>query len=195
MSPKVLVSGVVAGIALFMWGFLTHMVIPLGETGFNYLPQDKEQQVLAATQAVIKEPGLYILPGYDRSKTGEELNEELEGWMKSYEEGPNAFLVYHPTGIVPMSPATLGIQLLCDLGTGVILAFVVSLIAQQGMGTKVGAVIMIGILTFLETDMPYANWWRFPTDYTAAQLLDKVGGLLIIGLILAAMIRKKPEEE
>lgn len=195
MSTRVIIAGLVGGIVLYMWGFLTHMVIPLGETGFNYLSQEQEQKVFSATKPTITEPGLYVLPGYDQSLKGDELTADLERWSKAYEKGPNIFMVYHPEGTVPMSGKTLGIQLLCDMAVALICAIFVGLIRQKSFGTKIGMVVLLGLLAFLETDAAYANWWRFPLDYTGAQLLEKLGGMLLAGIVLAIMIKPDPSEE
>jgi len=41
MAKKVLVGGVVGGIVLFVWGAVSHMVLPLGEVGIKEMPNEQ----------------------------------------------------------------------------------------------------------------------------------------------------------
>ncbi len=41
MAKKVLVGGVVGGIVLFVWGAVSHMVLPLGGVGIKEMPNEQ----------------------------------------------------------------------------------------------------------------------------------------------------------
>ena len=41
MTKRIVVAGVVAGLVLFFWSFISHMVLPLGEVGISSLPADE----------------------------------------------------------------------------------------------------------------------------------------------------------
>ena len=60
MSKRILLAGILAGVALFFWEFAAHMALPLGEAGMSVLPN--EAAVLAAFKEV-KQDGLYFFPG------------------------------------------------------------------------------------------------------------------------------------
>jgi hypothetical protein len=45
---KTILSGIVAGVALFVWGFLAHTVLPLGTMGMSTHPH--ESMLLPAIQ-------------------------------------------------------------------------------------------------------------------------------------------------
>lgn len=194
MSAKVIIAGIVAGIVLFGWGFLTHVVVPLGEVGISVVPNNNEEQVSSALKQYITEPGLYFVPGMDKSKTGEELTAEMDRWTRAYEAGPTAFLAYHPTGKAPMGTQELGLQALFDVLVGISAAFIVSFFRHTNFLCKVMLVGSIGLIAFLETDAPYYNWYRFPLNYTGMQLIDKLGGMVLVGFVLAAMIRNSKTE-
>ena len=41
MTKRILLAGVLGGLALFVWGALSHMVLGLGSVGMAYLPQQQ----------------------------------------------------------------------------------------------------------------------------------------------------------
>ncbi len=60
---RIILAGVLGGIAMFVWTSIAHMALPLGEAGITEIPN--EQVVLTAMQTNIGEkPGLYIFPGF-----------------------------------------------------------------------------------------------------------------------------------
>lgn len=59
---KILLAGVLGGIAMFIWTSIAHLVLPLGEAGIREIPN--ESAVLSAMQSNISDQnGLYIFPG------------------------------------------------------------------------------------------------------------------------------------
>ena len=61
---RILLAGVLAGIAMFVWTSIAHMALPLGEAGINEIPN--ESAVLSAMQSSMGDnAGLYIFPGLE----------------------------------------------------------------------------------------------------------------------------------
>lgn len=61
MTKRILLAGILGGIALFVWGSVSHLALGLGEIGIKEIPN--EAAVLAALRAGISEPGFYFFPG------------------------------------------------------------------------------------------------------------------------------------
>ena len=58
---RILLAGVLGGIAMFVWTSIAHMALPLREAGINEIPN--ESVVLNAMQSSIGDKtGLYIFP-------------------------------------------------------------------------------------------------------------------------------------
>jgi len=181
---KVLVGGVVAGIVIFFWGFVSHMLLPLGDMGMQSVPQ--EDDVKAAIKKDVSEPGLYFLPGRDMSKSPSQA--EMEAHMAKVAAGPYGFMVIYPNG----RDASLSKRLPIEVGTNVVCALLAAIVVSQlrpGFGIRVACVLLMGILGSLMTLVPYWNWYGFPTDFTVAQIIDHAVGWLLAGLVLAAIVR------
>lgn len=188
-SPLVraIVGGIVGGLVVFVWGFVSHMILPLGETGFRQM-QD-EPAVVKAMQASIGEPGVYMVPYVDQKNATEA---DLEAWTAKQEAGPNAFLVYHPEG----SPAGMGKQLGIHYASAFVAAFLASLVLALSATGYVGRVMIVtlmGVFAVAITTVPEWNWYRFPADYCAAQVIDNVVGWLLAGIVLGIIVRRSPD--
>ena len=61
MAKRIVLAAVLAGMVLFAWQSISHMVVELGEVGIREIPN--EDAVLAAMRQSIPEPGFYLFPG------------------------------------------------------------------------------------------------------------------------------------
>ena len=111
---KILIGGVVGGIVIFFWGFVSHMLLPIGEMGLQTVP--KEDALAAAMKADVPGPGLYFVPGRDMSKTP--TDEEMRAHAEKIAQGPYGFMVIYPGG----RDVSLGKRLPIELGTNVVCA-------------------------------------------------------------------------
>jgi len=61
MTKRILLAGILGGIAMFVWASLAHMVLPLGQTGIKEIPN--EAAVLSAMRSSLGEKsGFYMFP-------------------------------------------------------------------------------------------------------------------------------------
>ena len=181
---KILIGGVVGGLVLFFWGFVSHMLLPLGEMGLKSLSH--EEGLAAALKNDVPEPGLYFVPGRDMSK--KPTQEEMQAHMDKVAKGPYGFMVIYPDG----RDISLAKRLPIELGTNVVCAFLAAIIVSQirpGFFVRVACVTLIGVLASVMSDVPYWNWYGFPTDFTLAQLIEHSVGWLLAGIALAAIVR------
>jgi hypothetical protein len=59
----------------------------------------------------------------------------------------------------------------------------------KGFGGRVVFVTLLGLFPLLSVDLPYWNWYRFPSAYTAAQFVEHLVGYLVGGLVVAAIVK------
>ncbi len=181
---KILLGGVVAGIVIFFWGFVSHMLLPLGEMGLQAIAH--EDDLNAAIKKDVREPGLYFVPGRDMSKSPSQ--EEMEAQMAKITKGPYGFMVIYPSG----RDASMSKRLPIEFGTNVVCALLAAILVSQlrpGFFVRVACVTLVGILASVMTLVPYWNWYGFPTDFTLAQIAENTVGWFLAGLVLAAIVR------
>src|SRR5215468_590119 len=160
---RILVAGVLGGIAMFVWTSIAHMALPLGEAGINEIPN--ESTVLSAMQSSIGDKtGLYISPGLGvgRNASREEKNEAMKQMQQRIAANPSGILMYHPPG----RQFAFGKALVIEFTTEVLQAIlVVWLLAQTRIGSfvgRVGFVLIARILASLTTNVSYWNCVRLP---------------------------------
>jgi hypothetical protein len=183
---RILLAGILAGVVVFVFSAMNHMVLPTGHMGLKTLPA--EEPVLAALRSGIREPGLYIFPGIDMSRNPTE--EETKAWTEKYVQGPTGLLVYSPGGEQPMMPRQLSSELLTNILAGCIAAWVVSLTAAP-FGRRVLLVTLLGVFAWLSITVSYGIWYRFPHAYVLGEAFDQIGGWLLGGLAIAWMYRRR----
>jgi hypothetical protein len=182
MTKKILLAAMVGGVALFFWGFVSHMLTPLGTTGIQTLPQ--EQAVMDSLKASVPHSGLYFFPGM---QAGQTLPPEQVG-------GPWGIMVFHPTGATTLMTGQLVNEFILNVVQALIAAYLLSLIpGLTGYISRVGFVFALGVFGALATNVEYWNWYGFPLTYTIATIADDVIGFLVVGLVVAAFVKPRAE--
>jgi hypothetical protein len=185
-TKKILLASILGGIALFIWGSLSHMVLGIVDAHIKQIPN--EDAVLASMQHNIKEPGFYFFPGYEHSlDMSDEPQTTTQKWEQKVREGPNGILVYNSQGREPLEPS----QLLIELLTNIVAAFLAAILLVKALGgvpsfgARVLFVTQLGLFARIVADVPYWNWYGFPLDYTISTMYDDVIGFFLVGLVLA----------
>ena len=184
---KILLPSVLGGIALFIWGSFSHMVLGIGEASIKQIPN--EDVVLASMRNNITERGFYFFPGFEQSPdmTDEQQEAAMEEWNQRIKGGPYGILVYDPQGHEALSPT----QLLTELLTDIVAAFLAAILLAKALGgvpsfgARVLFVTQLGLFARIVADIPYWNWYGFPLDYTISTMYDDLIGFFLVGLVLA----------
>ncbi len=191
---KILLAALAGGLVLFVWGAVSHMVLPLGEAGLKNLPD--EEPVLTALGAPIPEPGLYFYPGLDMKNATEE---QRAAWVEKIKSGPSGLLLYRPSGGEAMSPRQLASELVSNILAAWVAAIVVSLIIghmdsngrSAPFGRRVLVVGLLGLFAWLSISASHWIWYGFPTAFVGAELIDQVVGWLLAGLAIAKIVPRQ----
>jgi len=187
---KVLLPGILGGLLVFIWSAFAHMVLPIGQMGLKGIPNN-EGPVLDAMKSNIQRPGIYFMPGIDMSR--KPTDAELNALYAKAEAGPTAFLVYHPTGAKAMTPGQLIRQALFNIVCGLIAAFIISATVAS-LTTRAVMITLMGLFAWVEVNLPYWNWYRFPADFTFGAGLDIVIGWLLGGFLIARLIQRSEKK-
>ena len=178
MGKRILLAGLLGGVALFFWGFLSHVVLRLGDVGIQSLPQD--HAVIESLNAAIPASGFYFFPPVNAS--GQMAPDQANG--------PHGILIYHPSGASTMMTRQLINEFILNVIQALVAAYLVSLATGlTKYSSRVGLVLVLGVLSSIATNVEYWNWYGFPGNYTIAIMADKIIGFLAVGLIVAALVK------
>jgi hypothetical protein len=176
MNKRILLAGILAGVALFGWEAVAHMATPLGTAGFKVLPN--ETAASTALVATVPASGLYIFPA-----------------PKADGSAPPAgaaagLLLFHSHGMPEMTPVQLGTQLALDIAAMLMAAVVVSqLSAGATFGMQFLIVVLLSFFTTVRSEIPLWNWYGFPKKYVAARFAIDLVGFAIAAVILPKIVR------
>ena len=183
---RVVIAGIIGGIVMFAWGTVGHMFLGIGEYGVKNLPN--EDAVIACMKSNIPDAGLYFAPGMDMTR--KPTDEEFAAWSARYQAGPNVFLVYRPTGMQAMSPRQFGVELLSNILAALVGAFMLTWTAPS-FGKRVALATLIGLAAWLSINVSYWDWYRFPANFVASELVEQVVGWGLSGAAMALILKNK----
>ncbi len=186
---RVLAASVVGAIAMFVWMFLAHMVLPLGTVGVQEIPN--EAPVLSALSTSIGgQSGLYLYPGMalGPNPTMKQMRENMPAYEKKLATSPSGILIYHPAGRPGLNPAMLGLEFGKEFVMTLLALVLLSMTRLESYGSKVGFVAVVGLIAAMSTNISYFVFYGFPGSYTTAYIFTELMGFLAAGLAGAAVL-------
>jgi hypothetical protein len=187
---KILLAGLLGGIAMFMWEGLAHEVLPLGEAGVSGL--SNEAAIVSTVKDNVKQAGFYIFPGGDLLQpglTGAQREEAMKKAAEQWKAGPAGIMVVHPEGLGGDAPVNLVTQALFDIGVTLVAAILLSFAPLSSFGARLAFVTAIGLVPTLNAELPYWNFYGFPTVFVMAQALIHLVGFAVAGVVLGMMVK------
>lgn len=179
---RILIAGIIGGIVMFMWGAVSHMMLPIGEMGMK-VPTE-QASAIAALSPSTQGSGVYMYPSPPKEDWQDEA--KMKAFAESAKGQPYAFVIYQPGGNPvneSMTPALIK-QFGSDTLAAIIAAWVLAL-GAFGFGKRVLIAGTLGLFAWLAISVPYWNWYQFPMDFTIGNLLEQVIGWLLSGSAMA----------
>src|SRR5512140_1588760 len=141
MTKRIVLAGILGGLAMFVWMSIAHLLLPLGMVGVSEITN--EQPVLAAMQASMGQtPGLYVFPGMGipPGASRADQNAAMERRNQKLATSPSGLLVYHPAGAKALTPGQLGTEFAVEILEAMLAAFLLSKTRIAGFAGRVGFV-------------------------------------------------------
>lgn len=171
MMRNLLLSAV-AGMVLFVWGFVSWAVLPWHNMVANKFTDE------AAVSQVLKDnapqAGVYYLP------------------FSEQDHGPGqvgAFANVLPQGTEMNMGRQMGIGLVTQIVSAFLVLALVSMTSGLVYWGKVGFFALAGLTIGFVSHAPYWNWFGFPAPYVGVTILDILTGWILAGLVVAKFVR------
>jgi len=185
----IMIGGLLGGLMMFFWGFVAHMLLPLGDVGLLQATAPQQEAVLATMHDNFPQgAGIYLLP---MDKAAWEDKAQAKAFGARALALPYAFVVYQPQGLDMMNDMSGNLikEALTNLLSALVAAYLVSF-AAVGFGRRVLLVTLLGVFGWLTNMVGMWNWYRFPGDFVLAGLVEGVVGWLLAGLLIAWSLRR-----
>lgn len=190
MNSRILLAAILGGVVMFIWNFVAHDLLPLGYMGVKTM--SNEDAVRSALDTNLGDsPGLYIFPsgGWTPGMSADQKKEVMKKVAEQTAQGAAGIMIYRPKRVFNF-PKRLGIEFATELIESLLAVFLLAQTGIRGFGGKVGFIFTIGILASIVTNVPYANWYGFPKDFTLAQMVMTVVGYLLVGIVAALVMKR-----
>jgi hypothetical protein len=191
MSPaRVILATIVGAILMFLWNFVAHTMLPLGDAGIREMPN--ESAIVDPMKANLGDvKGLFIFPGsgLGPEATREQRHKAMEQGMGKMAENPSGLLMYHPKRAFNF-PMTLGVEFATEFAQALLAVF---LLAQTRIArplSRLGFVTVAGVLAAITTNISYWNWYGFPKRYIASYMLIETVGFILVGIACALVLKR-----
>jgi hypothetical protein len=191
MSTGIILAGILGGVAMFIWSFVAHEFLSIGELGVREIPN--EDAVTAVIESNLADKiGFYIFPGpgFSPGATKEQKEEGMKKAEQKMAAGAAGVLIYHPKRVFNF-PKRLGIEFATEVLEALLAVFLLAQTNIVSFVGRVGFVLTAGILAAITTNVPYWNWYGFPRIYTFGYMLTQIVGFLCVGIVSALVLGKR----
>lgn len=188
---KSVLGVVLAAAVYFGWGMLSWMVLPWYNNSVSQLPE--EQLIRDTLKVVIEKPGLYVFPGCN-TENGQKP--DMKVMKEKARTGPVGMMTIIPQGTEVMTTKNMVVDFVHGLLAAGVIAWIFCIAGGQ-IKTFVWRVILavkLGALSWLVRDVPYWNWFHFPTCYTLINLAHLIIGFALMGAVLAFFVPVKDSQ-
>jgi len=191
-TSRILLGGIVGGIAMFVWGSLAHMVLPLASTGVREITNN-EPALLAQLHGTLGETsGLYLFPasGWRPGDSSEQKAAAMKDYDQKLASNPSGLLIYHPPGQKALTPGQLITEFLAEVLEALLAVVLLAQTRLVRYAARVGFVAVAGVLASLPTNVSYWNW-GFPANYTGAYMATQIIGFVVAGLAATSLLGQR----
>lgn len=169
MNTKSMLGALVAGLVLFVYGFIYWAVNPLPYMVWNDIADPAAMQAAAAE--LFPEDGVYFIPGAGNDPEA----------IKLLETGPSVYVTIDHSPVAGPDPFALATGLLHNIFSAFLLTFVLASIA--GLGRRVIRATILGVIAVFVINVSEVIWWQQPFDWIMHQMI-----YYLIYFALAALV-------
>jgi hypothetical protein len=188
MWARILIAGIVGGVAVFLMGFVCHEKLKLQTRTLANMPESST--FIDQLKARGQKHGIYVFP--DMSTKEEQKDaEKMKALNEQYKAGPSGLLIIaHPgQGIMEM----LGKEFATNVIAALLAAWIVSLFGSDvGFGRRCAAVMLMGVFAWASLAASYGIWYGFSHEFVHDELFCALLEWSVAGVAIAAIVRRPP---
>jgi hypothetical protein len=129
--------------------------------------------------------------GLGPNPTQQEQKAAMQQYDQKLAANPSGLLIYHPPGAKALTPGQLITEFMTELAEALLLALLLAQTSLATFASRMGFVTLAALMAAITTNIPYWNWYGFPTSYTTAYMGTQLAGYLFAGMVAAAVLKPK----
>lgn len=193
---KIALAAVLGGLALFVWGAISHSVLPLYHGALHKFTN--EEAVTQAIAANTPHSGTYFLPNHPEYPPGasEAERNALDEKMKQRMANGPIIIAHIRVGAMSGIAPYLVMELITDIIAALFVTLLMTTAMQLSLGMRVLFSVGVALVMVFDNSASTWNWYSAGGDYFFAETVDAVVGWALAGLVIAKLLGKgdKPGE-
>jgi len=181
MKARTLIGVLVAGIAVFMWGFVFWGATTVPYQVWDSVPNDVQTQTDLAR--LFPKSGYYSIPSVANNSPEESVALLQSGVWATVNIDHN-----------PPLPGELS-NLLLGLAHCIVVMFLLAVVFTHLRSSGVRTAFVVGLTATVFSNLGDVIWWNFPLTWQATIMLYDIGFWVIGGLVLGFFFRNKEINE
>jgi hypothetical protein len=185
---RMVVGSLVAGVVMFVWGWLYWGVLVMALGPFGKLDAEAESTFVQAARDALPASGIYYVPDPSATMDGQGAQ---EAWVEKHKAGPLMEVFYIAEGRDPMAP----FMFVAGFLHMVLIAFLLALGMRKGggcmrkFGCRVGLAFFVAVVAATWVDGGEIIWFFHPPRWEGIQWVYHASGLLLGGIFVALIVR------
>lgn len=185
---KVLIAGLVGGVVIFIWQFISYTVLPWHMMVIHNIPSGEQISQILKNDGI--PGGVYHHPGFPEETESQE--EAMKAFTERYKQGANInLMVYAAQGEDPNNPMQFVISYILNVLGAIIAAFMLWKAGGSIVGLVPRALFVagLGLFTVVSHILLNWNWWGFPGDFILVESADTLVAWFLAGLAIAGLVK------
>jgi len=185
MTKKIILGGLAGSLIIFVWGFLTWVVLQWRAPEFSKMQQ--EETVTEALTKGAPADGVYYLP-WSLPGPGEDAAKAEAAAMKKMREGIFAFVVVkHHAGMDMAGPMLAHVAM--QFAACALVMWLLLRSAFVTFAARWYFVCIFGLAAAIACYGPELVWWHFPVAWTIGGIGEITVGFALAGLAMARIAK------
>ena len=188
MLKQIIIGGLLGGITLFMWGFVSWAAMD-----WHHSTVQSHEGVHAVVENIgdhLPETGVYYFPPmtFEQDDT-----QAMEAWMELHKTEPHGMIFYNAVPGDPMPPSRLVRGFFVDVIASMMatILLVMALPSLSGYWSRVMFVLALGVFAIMSVHLVNGVFHDMPFTWTVGVSLDMTASWLLVGLVLASIIKSR----
>jgi hypothetical protein len=189
MLKQIIIGGIVGGITLFVWGFISWALM---DWHFYTVQHDEgTRAVVENIETQLPKTGVYYFPPLAADQHDAAGMEE---YGEQFKKGPHGMIFYTAEHGEMMPPMRLARGFLVDVVASMMatILLLMALPNLTGYWSRVFYVLALGVFAVMSVHLVDGVFHDMPVSWTTGVALDMTASWLLVGLVLGAIIRPQP---
>ncbi len=188
---RILIAGILGGLAMFAGGAFSHMFLEFESRQFARMNDESAVKEFITTQGF--RSGMYDFPtmsaDYDRMSQAEK-DADANRLNSDFKQGPSGLLIIAPTGEDMMGPKQLAGELIANILAALLAAFVTAHFTMAASFSRRWLlIVLMAPIAWLTLTLSFTLWYRFPIAFIQDGLFVGLIEWTLAGGVIAAIVQ------